>query len=301
MIPLLHSLARALRLRQWVKNVLLFVPLVMAHEVGDLPKLVDVCLAFICFGLFASAGYVINDLLDLEADRLHPVKVNRPFASGDLRVSTGLGLVIGLIIAGLIPAVVILPRGFTLMLVGYLLLSVSYSIYLKKVLLVDVIMLAGLYTYRVLAGSVVADVPVTTWLLAFSMFIFLSLAFAKRYNELMLLKSRDIDDVKRRAYRVNEMDILLSVGPTTGCISVLVLALYISESPEVDRLYRSVGLLWFVCPVLFYWILRMWFLARRGELPGDPVSFALTDRTSIVCGILALGLVFAAARWAVFG
>ena len=291
---------RALRIGQWAKNLLLFVPLTMAHELGNPALLLDACLAFLCFSFIASAGYVFNDLCDIEADRLHPYKMRRPFASGSLRPSTGLLLIGGMSAAGLALALLRLPVAFTWMLVGYLLMSASYSAYFKKTLLIDVIMLAGFYTYRVLAGSVAVDVPVTTWLLVFSMFIFLSLALAKRYNELMLFQTHDIQDAKGRAYRVNEMDLLLSVGPTMGCLSVLVLALYIAESPEVGQLYKSVQLLWLICPILLYWILRLWFLARRGELRGDPVLFAITDRTSIVVGVLTLALLSAASRWALF-
>ncbi len=299
LVKRVRHILRALRLDHWSKNLLLFVPLVMAHELGKVGLLLDAALASLCFCLFASAGYIFNDLLDLEADRLHPRKARRPFASNDLAMSTGPTLIVGLIVAGFLLSLVRLPHVFTLMLGGYLLLSFSYSIYFKKKLLIDVIMLAGFYTYRVLAGSAAVNVPVTTWLLVFSMFIFLSLAFAKRYNELMLLQSHHIQEVKGRAYRVNEMDLLLSVGPTTGCLSVLVLALYISESPEVDRLYRSVALLWSLCPLLLYWILRIWFMARRGELTGDPVAFALTDKNSIVVGAFVLALLFVASRWAI--
>lgn len=292
--PLRHIL-RALRVRQWAKNLLLLVPLTMAHKLGDAALLADACLAFACFSLLASAGYVFNDLRDLGTDRLHPYKSRRPFAAGDLKVSTGVLLIVILVAAGFAPSVLLLPAAFTGMLAGYLLLSLAYSLYFKKTLLIDVILLAGLYTYRVLAGSVAVGVPVTAWLLVFSMFIFLSLALAKRYNELMLFQANDLPDARGRAYRVNEMDLLLSVGPTTGCISVLVLALYISESPEVGRLYQSVALLWFMCPVLLYWILRLWFLARRGELPGDPVTFAITDPASIIVGFVTLALLYAAA------
>ncbi len=290
---------RALRLSHWAKNVLVFVPLLAAHKLDEVGLLVDLGFAFLCFGLFGSAGYVFNDLLDLEADRLHPTKARRPFASGDLRISTGVWLIGALILIGFLLAVTRLSWAFTSMLGGYLVLSFLYSIYFKKQLLVDVIVLAGLYTYRILAGGVAVDVTVTTWLLAFSMFFFLSLAFAKRYNELMLLRSQDATDTRRRAYLVDEMDLLLSVGPTTGCLSILVLALYISESPEVRLLYRSVPLLWFLCPILLYWILRVWFIARRGELPADPVVFSLTDKNSILVGALVIALLFVASRWAI--
>ena len=150
------------------------------------------------------------------------------------------------------------------------------------------------------AGGVALDITVTPWLLTFSMFIFLSLALVKRYSELRFLQSHGMKSVTGRAYLVDEMDLLLSLGPTTGCLSILVLALYISESAEVNRLYSSVPLLWFLCPVLLYWIMRLWFIARRGELPEDPVAFTLTDRNSILVGALALVLLVVASRWSIF-
>ncbi len=299
MTPLWHIL-RALRLKHWTKNLLLFVPLVMAHRLDEIGLLLDLGLAFLSFGLVASAGYVINDLLDLEADRAHPARKRRPFAAGELGTAAGAGLVAGLVLAGLLVAFLWLPRAFAAMLAGYLLLTCSYSAYFKNKLLVDVIVLAGLYTYRIVAGGVAVDITVTTWLLAFSMFIFLSLAFAKRYSELRFLQTRDAKATSGRAYLFDEMDLLLSLGPTMGCLSILVLALYISQSPEVGQLYASVPLLWFLCPVLLYWIMRLWFIARRGELPEDPVAFALTDRNSYVVGALAVALLFAASRWPVF-
>ncbi|MHC4209416.1 MAG: UbiA family prenyltransferase [Planctomycetota bacterium] len=299
MTPLWHIL-RALRLKHWTKNLLLFVPLVMAHRLDEIGLLLDLGLAFLSFGLIASAGYVVNDLLDLEADRAHPVRRHRPFAAGELGTAAGVGIVAGLIVAGLLVAFLWLPRTFTAMLVGYLLLTCSYSAYFKNKLLVDVIVLAGLYTYRIVAGGVAVDITVTTWLLAFSMFIFLSVAFAKRYSELRFLQAHDTKVTSGRAYLFEEMDLLLSLGPTMGCLSILVLALYISQSPEVGQLYASVPLLWFLCPVLLYWIMRLWFIARRGELPEDPVAFALTDRNSYIVGALAVALLFVASRWPVF-
>jgi 4-hydroxybenzoate polyprenyltransferase len=291
---------RALRLKHWTKNLLLFVPLVTAHQLDEIGLLTDLGLAFLSFGLIASAGYVFNDLLDLEADRAHPVRRQRPFAAGELGLAEGAGIVAGLILVGFLVALLCLGRTFTLMLGGYLLLTFSYSMYFKHKLLVDVIVLAGLYTYRIVAGGVAVDITVTTWLLAFSMFIFLSVAFAKRYSELRFLQAHGIKAATGRAYLFDEMDLLLSVGPTMGCLSILVLALYISESPEVGQLYASVPLLWFLCPVLLYWIMRLWFIARRGELPEDPVAFALTDPNSILVGALVVAILFVASRWAIF-
>jgi 4-hydroxybenzoate polyprenyltransferase len=184
-------------------------------------------------------------------------------------------------------------RSFLPFLAIYLVSTVAYSFYLKRQLLVDVFVLAGLYTLRVIAGAAAASIELTAWLLAFSLFIFLSLAFAKRYSELALLAARDETESRRRAYRVGDLDLVLILGSTSGYLSVLVLCLYISTD-VVQDLYRTVEVLWLLAPVLLYWISRIWFLAKRGELPGDPVAFAVRDPVSLVVGLLAAGLLAAA-------
>lgn len=289
------DVARALRPYQWVKNLLLFVPLLMSHQLSNRDKLIDVVLAFAAFCLCASASYVLNDLWDREHDRLHPVKRNRPFAAGRLGTGAGLGMAAVLFAAGLTTSLAFVSRGFTAMLLLYLVLTTLYSFWLKRKLLLDVFFLAGLYTLRVLAGGQAAQVEVSKWLLAFCIFFFLSLAFVKRYAELLRVQEESTEQtLPGRAYRLEDVQIMEAVGPASGYLSVLVLALYVNQSPEAEKLYASPSLLWLLCPVMLYWITRVWFIARRRALNEDPILFALRDRVSLLTvGVVVALLVLA--------
>lgn len=287
---------RGLRAYQWVKNALLFAPLVLAQEFGDAERLVRVGLAFVAFCCVASATYLLNDLLDIEADRRHPRKRKRPFAAGTLPIPLGAGLSLSLLIAGFGVSAAFAGPGSTAMLGGYLALTVGYSFYFKEQLFLDVLILAGLYTLRVLAGGVAADVPVSPWLLAFSLFFFLSLAFVKRYAELLSVQATQGDRLERRGYEVGDLGLVETMGTAAGYLSVLVLALYVNGAAATG-LYHNATLLWAVCPVMLYWITRIWFLARRGSMQDDPVLFAATDRVSYLAGgVIALVGVVAALR-----
>ena len=291
----LRDMFRAIRPYQWAKNLLVFVPLVMSHQLGNEARLTNVLLAFAAFCLCASASYVVNDLWDREHDRHHPVKRNRPFTAGRLSATTGAILALALYAAGLALSVLLLPRGFTAMLALYVLLTTLYSFWLKRKLLLDVFFLAGLYTHRVLAGGPAAAVEGRKWLLAFCIFFFLSLAFVKRYAELLRVQDQKSgDEVPGRAYRLEDLEIMSAVGPASGYLSVLVLALYVNQSPEAAKLYESPSLLWLLCPVMLYWITRIWFIARRQKLSEDPILFAMTDRVSLLTvGVVMLLLVLA--------
>lgn len=279
-----------MRPHQWTKNLLVFVPLALTPgEVGDVAKQATALLAFVALSLVASAGYVVNDLLDLEADRAHPVKRRRPFASGALSPGWGIGLAALLAAVGAALAWRFTPPGYWAVIGLYLALTFAYSFFFKRQLMLDVIVLAGLYTLRVIGGAQAVQIGLTPWLLAFSLFIFLSLAFAKRYSELQLMASRNESQVRGRAYQVVDLELVAVLGSTSGYLSVLVLCLYIN-SDLVRGLYQSVWGLWFLVPILLYWISRIWFLAKRGELPGDPVAFAVRDRVSWISGAL-MGLV----------
>jgi len=268
---------KTLRPHQWVKNILIFLPLVLSHEFLDFAKSVEVLVAFLAFSLVASSGYVLNDLLDLAADRTHPTKKNRPFASGILPIHYGPPLFVILISLSFSISWWWLSISFTGMVFLYLLMTVSYSFFFKQKMIVDVLILAGLFTHRILAGGIVITVPISSWLLAFSMFFFMSLAFLKRYIELLQLTDKKM--ITRRGYQINDIEMVASVGPTSGYLAVLVFALYIN-SETVAMLYHSPYLLWLVCPLLLYWITRVWFLAHRQQLLDDPVLFALKDGTS---------------------
>jgi 4-hydroxybenzoate polyprenyltransferase len=288
------SVVLALRPHQWAKNLLVFVPLLLTpHLVGDASRHRQALLAFAAMSLCASAGYVVNDLLDLEADRGHPSKRQRPFASGALSIRTGIVLIAVLGFAGAGVALATSRAGFMALLALYAAATVSYSLWLKRLLLVDILTLAGLYTLRVLAGAAAVDITPTPWLLAFSLFIFTSLALVKRYSELQLMAELDVSSARGRAYRVEDRDLIAMLGTSTACLSVLVLCLYIN-SQEVRKLYEQVALLWLLCPLLLYWVGRIWFLAKRGDLPGDPVAFAIKDPASLVTGLLSAAVLAAA-------
>lgn len=289
----LRALWRAARPYQWSKNALVAVPLVLAHR-PEADLAAKVGLVFACFCAISSSTYLWNDVLDVEADRAHPRKRQRPFASGALSIPLGLGVAGVGVALGLGTAALLLPGAATLALATYLGLTLAYSLDLKERLFVDVLVLAGLYTVRVLAGGFAAGVPVSPWLLAFSLFFFLSLAFVKRYAELLGARDRRVDSLARRSYRVEDLGLVETMGVASGYLSVLVLGLYVSND-DVTRLYPRPELLWLVSPLMLYWITRMWFLARRRELDEDPVLFAVRDPASYVVGVAvgAIGLLAA--------
>ena len=272
---------RVLRTHQWSKNLLLFLPILAAHRAGDGAALVRVALGFLSFSLVASSVYALNDILDVESDRSHPGKRLRPFASGALRPRAGLALVPGLLAAGAAVAL-FLPPMFGAALAAYWLATLAYSLRLKRVLTLDVLVLAGLYTVRIYAGAFAAGVPVSEWLASFSLFFFLSLAMVKRASEL----ARVGETVRGREYRPEDRIPTLAMGVSSGYVSVLVLALYVT-SHDVRRLYSHPAWLWALCVLVLYWISRIWLLAWRGEVHDDPVVFAIRDRASWV--VAALG------------
>jgi 4-hydroxybenzoate polyprenyltransferase len=285
------ALFRALRVHQWVKNLLVFVPVLLDHKL-QLPVLANAGLAFAAFCCAASGGYVLNDLLDLEADRKHSVKRHRPFAANLLSRSFGVVLVPLLFAAALLCSLWLSPR-FLALLGLYLVLTTAYSVYLKRVAVLDVILLAGLYTLRVLAGVAASNVRFSTWLLAFSMFLFLSLAFLKRYAELRELPAA-VDGLARRGYIRGDREWLGSMGGSSGYLSVLVLALYIS-SEQVVALYGTPLLLWLICPLLLFWVSRMWMLGHRGLMNQDPIVAAVRDPASYVIGAIVALILYLAA------
>ena len=284
------AVVKALRIPHWIKNVLLVVPLVVAHEWHQLEAVAVLTLAIFCFCMVASSGYVVNDLLDREADRFHPTKHKRPFARGDLRLRHGILLALVLFVTGLCLALAFLPRHVTYLLLAYLLISLLYSTYCKHRIVLDVITLAGLYTIRIFAGGASVGITVSAWLLAFSMFLFLSLAFSKRYTELAMPGTVEKGATNFRPYKTRDLEVFRSVGPASGLLSVLVLAFYVN-SEAVRVLYTTPEALWLLCPLLLYWILRIWFLTVRGETDFDPVVLALRDPTSYMIG-MAASLVF---------
>ncbi len=265
------SLIKALRPHQWAKNVLVGVPLLVSHQIGNLIAVGQTAMAFAAFSLIASAVYIINDLLDLPSDRVHPTKRNRPFATGAVPIPTGLFLAAFLFVLGLLIAFLKVNLEFGGMIVLYLVITTLYSTFLKRKLILDVFILAGLYTIRILAGAVAIKVQPSEWLLAFSMFIFTSLAMLKRYTELKVWSNLNEKWPAGRRYTVSDMGIFLGVGPASAYAAVLVFALYIS-SRDVTLLYHRPQLLWLVCPVMLYWLTRLWFLTNRSRPLEDPCS-----------------------------
>ena len=290
---LFAPLLRALRPNQSVKNVLLLVPLFAAHKLGNLVLLQQALLGVLSFSMCASAIYIVNDLLDLQTDRLHPRKRLRPFASGKANIPAGICLSAGLIAAAFTVSALALPPAFTWYLGTYFFATTAYSLFFKRRLLQDVFVLAGLYTLRLLAGGAASGVSISPWLLAFALFFFLSLAYLKRYSELLLIAERNQKEASGRGYLAKDNALVESVGPASGYIAVMVLCLYVN-SPAVVDCYSKPSLLWLLCPVFLYWLTRMWFLAGRQTLADDPVVFAATDGVSILAGIAAVLIVSAA-------
>ena len=283
---------RALRPHQWLKNMLVFLPMLAAHQVDGATVLTSL-IAFICFSMTASSVYVLNDLLDLAADRAHPRKRNRPFASGSIPIAHGTWMAAGLLIFGVILATVI-GSNFLLVMAGYYLLTAAYSLNLKRRMVVDICVLAGLYTARVLAGGVATDITLSAWLLAFSVFFFLSMASVKRQAELIDNANRGSMTVDGRGYHINDLPIISMISIGAGYVSVLIMTFYIN-SPEVVDMYTRPEALWGVCAVLLYWITRIVMIAHRGGMHDDPVVYAAKDKISWICMLIIISFVLAGA------
>jgi 4-hydroxybenzoate polyprenyltransferase/phosphoserine phosphatase len=274
---------RAIRLHQWVKNILVFLPIIAAHRLDTGSILLSV-LAFIAFGLTASAMYLLNDLLDLPADRAHPRKRHRPVPAGVVPILHASLLAPLLAAAGGALALVI-GGAFALVIVFYAVVTVAYSFALKRVPILDIAVLAGLYTLRIVAGGLATGTPLSVWLLAFSLFFFFALAAVKRHSELVNTEGRRRGRVEGRGYEYDDLPLVPMMALSSGFVSVLVLALYI-DSAAVRQLYGEPALLWGVCPVLQFWIARMVLITHRSGMTDDPIVFALKDRASHVCGAI---------------
>jgi 4-hydroxybenzoate polyprenyltransferase len=287
------AMVQALRPHQWVKNLLLFVPVILDHKLFNAEVMTKAVTAFLAFCCAASSAYILNDILDLEADRRHPTKRRRPFASGALSPAFGLAVVPGLLGIAYALSWVSLSTRFLELLTLYVVLTTAYSLVLKKVAVVDVLLLAGLYTLRVLAGIAAAHVRFSAWLLAFSMFLFLSLAFLKRYTEVSAMDGEAGEQVRRRGYLRGDREWLGSMGGASGYLSVLVLALYIN-SEQVVALYHHPLTLWLACPLLLFWTSRMWLLAHRGRVHDDPIVETVRDPMSYLTGALLAAVLYLA-------
>jgi 4-hydroxybenzoate polyprenyltransferase len=283
---------KALRLHQWLKNLLIFVPLFMSHKFDDPALLAQAILAFVVFGLCASSVYLLNDLLDLPDDRRHPTKCNRPFAAGSVSVISGALLIPCLLLPALLLSL-FLPVEFFGVLALYYAVTLAYSLRLKRAALIDVLTLAGLYTVRIIAGAAAVSVVLSFWLLAFSMFLFLSLALIKRFTELLTMQQQDRLSAAGRDYFTSDLETLAQFGSASAYMSVLVLALYINSS-DVRTLYAHPEVIWLLCPLLLYLVMRMWLLARRNQLNEDPVVWVIRDRRSQLLALIGALLLWMA-------
>jgi 4-hydroxybenzoate polyprenyltransferase/phosphoserine phosphatase len=293
----LKVLVRALRLHQWSKNALLGVPLITAHLITNWEAWINLIFAFISFSLLASATYLINDLNDLPSDRQHAKKRHRPLACGDLPIPLGILIACLLTVVSFSLAWSLLPPAFTGYLILYAVVTLAYSFDLKRRLVVDALTLAILYTLRIIAGGAAINVTVSEWLLMFSLFIFISLAFIKRLVE---LKDKDSKgQILGRGYDTSDLDIIRSTGIASGLMSVLVFTLYIN-SPAVNTLYSQPQLLWMLTPVLTYWIVRMWFQAERKHVNHDPIVYAMTDKRTYQV-LLTSGIILILAKFGLPG
>lgn len=288
----LRLILKAIRPHQWVKNIIVFVPLLTSHNLGNTVDLLKAVLAFIAFCCCASGVYVLNDLLDLPSDRHHPTKKNRAFASGRLALPVGFVLA-PFLLAASVGIAWFTSHRFIAVLIAYFVLTTSYSWRVKKIPLMDVFFLAGLYTMRLIGGHAATGIKNSFWLLAFSIFIFLSLALVKRFTELHGLRRDNRQDSKGRGYTSADLELVAMLGIASGFMAALVMALYVN-SEEVTKLYTHKIVLLTMCPLLLYWISRIWLLAHRGSMHDDPIVFALKDRVSYVIGALCLAVIWLA-------
>jgi len=293
----IRSYLRALRVHQWAKNILIYVPLITSHQLVHGTLVLRATIGAVLLSLCSSAQYVLNDLIDLDADRKHPVKRKRPFAAGTLPIWTGMLLAGGLLAASLITAW-IASHLLAALLSIYFAVSLSYSLYLKKLLLLDVFVLSGLYTFRIIVGHMVIGVEFSVWLVSFSLFLFISLAFCKRMAELRML-AQSGTGVTGRAYESADASQVNLFGVCSAFLSAVVFILYL-QSDKVRELYRQPQVLWLLAPVFLYWITRTWMLAHRGNIEvNDPVLFVLKDRATYIVGAIS-GLIMLAATRAWF-
>lgn len=294
-VPLWRAMLKAMRPHQWAKNVLIGVPMATSGLWLEPSAILQSGLAFLLFSLAASGVYLINDLLDIEADRAHRVKFSRPIASGALSIPAALGSGVALLVLPIVAAMFMMGLAFAAVLSTYLVVTTAYSLRLKQVMSLDVIVLACLYTVRIFAGSVAVGAPVSSWLLTFAVFFFLSLAYLKRYAELAATRQAPDRLLNGRGYVGSDIDIVMMSGVASGMVSILVLALFIKSASPVYQ-GGTPDLLWGLCLILLYWLSRIWMMARRGQVSGDPIAFAITDRRSIALGGIALVIVLAAQR-----
>ena len=283
-------LIKQLRVYQWPKNLLLFVPALVSHQIMMPGIFINALTCFIAFSMLASSIYVLNDIVDVDHDRKHPKKKNRPIAAGNLSMFSAYAVLSACFLAG---GWIALGLGTTFIFVTtlYIILNLLYSFYLKKVIILDVILLMSFYTLRLIAGHIPGEIPLSPWLLSFSIFLFFSLGFLKRYVDIIVMRDNNESFLSGRSYSIDDSNILMSIGVASGLVSTLVLILY-TGSEEVQQIYATPILLVALAPVMLYWISRMWLMAERGKIKSDPVLFAVKDPHSYVVAFCCLSLMF---------
>lgn len=292
----LSKVFKLMRVSQWSKNLLVFVPLVLAQQWNDSDKIIEALGAFFGFSALASFIYILNDLSDLQNDRLHPAKKLRPLAAGDVTLSMGI-MLMGFLLLLALAIGASLPMGFAIFALGYLALNCLYSFKLKKVLVLDAFVLASFYSLRLLAGSGAVEVEISHWLIIFSTFFFLSLGFLKRYSDLLFVAEKaGQTKLDGRGYHFDDRQLLMTAGIVSGFVSILVFALYIYGSESVHYYHRP-KFLWGVLFCMLYWITKIWFKGARGLVQDDPVKYALRDKESLILGASTMIFLILAA-WA---
>lgn len=281
----------AMRAHQWVKNILLFAPLLLSGHLPSSETIVSVLFGFIAFSLIASATYIFNDLLDLDSDRDHPTKRNRPFAAGRLPILQGLKVSLSLLLVTLVATLMFMPPLFAAAAFAYLLLTAGYSAGLKRCGPIDVVVLSCLFTVRILAGMAFVSEPISLWFLTFAIFFFLGLALIKRHAELSVAAGRGRSELSHRGYRVADLPIVASTGAASSLGSLLIFVTYLINEKFPQEIYQEPIWLWLITPILLAWTLRAWFITIRGEMHDDPIVFALKDRLSWALAFVSLFLI----------
>lgn len=297
----LVAVCKLLRPHQWVKNLLVFLAPILGQEIGEGEIALTGLWAFLSLSLVASAVYVLNDLIDLQADRKHPTKCLRPLASGAVAPGLAPAIIIVMLIAGFSMAYFLVDAAaYCYALASYFAVTTLYTFWLKRIVMVDALVLGGLFTLRIVMGSVATEVPSSVWLLAFSMFIFTSIAFGKRFSELFKYQKVTADDpqlesLRRRGYEPSDLLLVEIIGICTGVMAVLVMALYMNAEAAA-RFYDYPQALWGVVLAVFYWVCNFWMMAHRGKVAEDAVKYIVLDRSSwISAGMVAACMVIA--RW----
>jgi len=277
---------QALRLHHWSKNLFVFVPTLLGHVFGDPAKVLAAGAAFLLLGAVVSAGYLINDIADLDADRQHVSKRHRPLASGRISRRAGIVVATAMIVAAFAGAIA-LSRNFAVLLLAYFLLTISYSLWLKRIALIDVAAIATMLSLRIAAGAAVIGIGQSPWLLSFSTAFFLSLALAKRHGEVRQAAFSGAGAIAGRGFHADDWPMTLSFGVGAGLISILIMLLYLANDAAPSGFYPDQGWLYAVPAAVLIWLMRLWVLSNRRELHDDPVVFALKDPTSLVLGAIA--------------